>query len=141
MAAGILVYEHRLVRPGDLSRLDAAFFTMNGVMSVTVFAFALLDRMLGEQRVTPAIPVVARAHRRVGRAVRRAAARGPGPARVPVWLIPSSHGMRLLRESAGSISLDALRAATGGDWISVTTFPDDDRGALPASGSQRTPAW
>jgi 4-hydroxybenzoate polyprenyltransferase len=46
VAAGILVYEHRLVRPGDLSRLDAAFFTMNGVMSVTVFAFALLDRML-----------------------------------------------------------------------------------------------
>jgi 4-hydroxybenzoate polyprenyltransferase len=45
-AAGILAYEHRLVRPGDLSRLDAAFFTMNGVMSVTVFAFALLDRAL-----------------------------------------------------------------------------------------------
>jgi 4-hydroxybenzoate polyprenyltransferase len=45
VAAGILVYEHRLVRPGDLSRLDAAFFTMNGVMSVTVFAFALLDRL------------------------------------------------------------------------------------------------
>ena len=43
-AAGILAYEHWLVRPGDLSRLDAAFFTMNGVMSVTVFAFALLDR-------------------------------------------------------------------------------------------------
>ncbi len=46
VAAGILVYEHQLVRPGDLSRLDAAFFTMNGVMSVTVFAFALLDRIL-----------------------------------------------------------------------------------------------
>jgi 4-hydroxybenzoate polyprenyltransferase len=46
VAAAILVYEHQLVRPGDLSRLDAAFFTMNGVMSVTVFAFALLDRML-----------------------------------------------------------------------------------------------
>lgn len=46
VAAAILVYEHRLVRPGDLSRLDAAFFTMNGVMSVTVFAFALLDRVL-----------------------------------------------------------------------------------------------
>jgi 4-hydroxybenzoate polyprenyltransferase len=45
-AAGILVYEHQLVRPGDLSRLDAAFFTMNGVMSVTVFGFALLDRMM-----------------------------------------------------------------------------------------------
>jgi 4-hydroxybenzoate polyprenyltransferase len=46
VAAGILLYEHRLVQPGDLSRLDAAFFTLNGVMSVTVFAFALADRLL-----------------------------------------------------------------------------------------------
>jgi 4-hydroxybenzoate polyprenyltransferase len=45
-AAGILFYEHRLVRPDDLTRLDAAFFTMNGVMSVTVFTFALVDRIL-----------------------------------------------------------------------------------------------
>jgi 4-hydroxybenzoate polyprenyltransferase len=45
VAALILVYEHQLVKPGDLSRLDAAFFTMNGVMSVTVFLFALLDRV------------------------------------------------------------------------------------------------
>jgi 4-hydroxybenzoate polyprenyltransferase len=45
-AAGILVYEHTLVKPGDLSRLDAAFFTMNGVMSVTVFGFALADRLM-----------------------------------------------------------------------------------------------
>lgn len=44
-AAAILVYEHQLVKPGDLSKLDAAFFTMNGVMSVTVFLFALLDRL------------------------------------------------------------------------------------------------
>ncbi|HUF36304.1 MAG TPA: UbiA-like polyprenyltransferase [Gemmatimonadales bacterium] len=44
-AASILAYEHQLVRPGDLSRLDAAFFTMNGVMSVTVFLFALADRL------------------------------------------------------------------------------------------------
>jgi 4-hydroxybenzoate polyprenyltransferase len=43
VATGILAYEHQLVRPGDLSRLDAAFFTMNGVMSVVVFGFALLD--------------------------------------------------------------------------------------------------
>jgi 4-hydroxybenzoate polyprenyltransferase len=46
VATGILVYEHHLVRPDDLSRLDAAFFTMNGVMSVTVFGFGLLDRLL-----------------------------------------------------------------------------------------------
>lgn len=45
VAALILVYEHHLVRPGDLSRLNAAFFTMNGVMSVTVFLFALADRL------------------------------------------------------------------------------------------------
>ncbi|MGE0354872.1 MAG: UbiA family prenyltransferase, partial [Gemmatimonadales bacterium] len=46
VAAGILFYEHRLVRHDDLSRLDAAFFTMNAVMSVTVFAFALIDRVI-----------------------------------------------------------------------------------------------
>ena len=45
VAAGILVHEHQLVRADDLSRLDAAFFTMNAVMSVVVFAFALLDRL------------------------------------------------------------------------------------------------
>lgn len=45
VAAGILAWEHQLVRPGDLSRLDAAFFQMNGVMSVMVFAFALGDRL------------------------------------------------------------------------------------------------
>jgi 4-hydroxybenzoate polyprenyltransferase len=48
VATGILAYEHHLVRPGDLSRLDAAFFTMNGVMSVVVFGFALLDRVIGQ---------------------------------------------------------------------------------------------
>lgn len=45
VAAGILVYEHQLVRPGDLSRVDAAFFTMNGVMSLTVLGFAVIDRL------------------------------------------------------------------------------------------------
>ncbi len=41
--AGLLAYEHSLVRPGDLHRLDAAFFTMNGVISVSFFAFVLAD--------------------------------------------------------------------------------------------------
>ena len=45
-AAGILSYEHRLVMPADLSRLDAAFFRMNGVMSIVVALFALLDRAI-----------------------------------------------------------------------------------------------
>ena len=58
--------------------------------------------------------------------------------REPVWLITSSHGLRLLRDECGLDSVDGLRAATGGDWSTVTHFPDGDRGALPASGSQRT---
>ena len=58
--------------------------------------------------------------------------------RVPVWLIVSSHGMRLLDAECGISTLDTLREATGGDWSSVVPFSDGDRGALPASGSQPT---
>ena len=43
VVAGLLLYEHLLVRPDDLRRLDAAFFTMNGVISVTFFGFVLAD--------------------------------------------------------------------------------------------------
>jgi 4-hydroxybenzoate polyprenyltransferase len=41
--AGLLVYEHSIVRPGDLRRLNAAFFTLNGVISVVYFVFVALD--------------------------------------------------------------------------------------------------
>ncbi|HEX6250095.1 MAG TPA: UbiA-like polyprenyltransferase [Gemmatimonadaceae bacterium] len=46
VAAALLAYEHSLVIPGDLSKLDAAFFTMNGVISITFFGFVLLERTL-----------------------------------------------------------------------------------------------
>lgn len=46
VAALILTWEHQLVKPGDLSRLDAAFFRMNGIMSIVVFGFALGDRIV-----------------------------------------------------------------------------------------------
>ena len=46
VAAILLVWEHHLVRPTDLSRLDAAFFTMNGIISIVVFLAALGDRLL-----------------------------------------------------------------------------------------------
>jgi 4-hydroxybenzoate polyprenyltransferase len=39
----LLAYEHALVSPTDLRRLDTAFFTMNGVISVVFFAFVLAD--------------------------------------------------------------------------------------------------
>ena len=45
IVAGLLVYEHSLIRPGDLRRLDTAFFTMNGVISVAFFAFVLFDSL------------------------------------------------------------------------------------------------
>jgi 4-hydroxybenzoate polyprenyltransferase len=46
VVAGLLAYEHTLVSPQDTRRLDMAFFTMNGVISVTFFAFVLGDVLL-----------------------------------------------------------------------------------------------
>ena len=46
VVAGLLAYEHSLVRPGDLRRLDAAFFTMNGVISVAFFCCVLVDAVI-----------------------------------------------------------------------------------------------
>jgi 4-hydroxybenzoate polyprenyltransferase len=43
VVAALLVYEHLLIRPADVRRLDAAFFTMNGVISIAFFAFVLAD--------------------------------------------------------------------------------------------------
>jgi len=43
VTAVLLAYEHSIVRPGDLRRLDAAFFTLNGVISVVFFVFVALD--------------------------------------------------------------------------------------------------
>ena len=43
IVGALLTYEHSLVRPGDLGRLDTAFFTMNGVISVAFFAFVFAD--------------------------------------------------------------------------------------------------
>ena len=41
IVAGLLVYEHSLVSPGDLSRLDVAFFNINGYIAVILFAAVL----------------------------------------------------------------------------------------------------
>ena len=42
----LLAYEHSLVSAGDLSKLNAAFFTMNGVIAVVFFAFVAADLLL-----------------------------------------------------------------------------------------------
>jgi 4-hydroxybenzoate polyprenyltransferase len=44
--AALLLWEHLMVSPTDLSRLNAAFFTMNGVISVIFFAFVAADLVL-----------------------------------------------------------------------------------------------
>jgi 4-hydroxybenzoate polyprenyltransferase len=46
VVAALLAYEHSLVSPDDLSKLNAAFFTMNGVISVLFFVFVAGDLLL-----------------------------------------------------------------------------------------------
>jgi 4-hydroxybenzoate polyprenyltransferase len=46
IAAALLAYEHSLVAADDLSKLDAAFFTMNGVISISFFGAVLADVVL-----------------------------------------------------------------------------------------------
>lgn len=58
----------------------------------------------------------------------------------PVWLIISSHGFRLLEAETALDGVEALRQRVGDmAWDRhVRLFDDNDRGALPASGSVRT---
>jgi len=46
LVAGLLVLQHRLVRPNDLSRVNAAFFTANGVLSVALLLLTVADVLL-----------------------------------------------------------------------------------------------
>src|SRR5689334_21426258 len=57
---------------------------------------------------------------------------------VPTWLLVSAHGWRLLAEECGIKDEAGLKQATGGDWASIRSFNDADRGAEPASGSVQT---
>ncbi len=56
VVAALLLYEHSLVRPGDLSKLDAAFFTMNGVISLLLFGFVLAGRLYVAWSTVPPMP-------------------------------------------------------------------------------------
>jgi 4-hydroxybenzoate polyprenyltransferase len=46
IALCLIIYEHTLVKERDLSKLNMAFFNMNGYLSVTIFVFTLLDVLL-----------------------------------------------------------------------------------------------
>jgi 4-hydroxybenzoate polyprenyltransferase len=43
IVAGLLIYEHSLVRPDDLSKINMAFFNVNGIVSVGLMAFIIVD--------------------------------------------------------------------------------------------------
>src|SRR5204862_7800342 len=46
IAIAVIGWEHRQVKPGDLSKLNGAFFTANGVVSIVVFLGAFVARMI-----------------------------------------------------------------------------------------------
>jgi 4-hydroxybenzoate polyprenyltransferase len=46
VVVALLLYEHRLVKPNDLSRVDAAFFTVNGYVSLLFFVCWAADIFL-----------------------------------------------------------------------------------------------
>lgn len=45
VVAGLLIYEHSIIQPRDLRRMNAAFFLLNGIISVVFFAFVLLAQL------------------------------------------------------------------------------------------------
>lgn len=53
VVAALLLYEHALVRPNDLRRMNAAFFLLNGIISVVFFVFVLAATLVGHRPATP----------------------------------------------------------------------------------------
>jgi 4-hydroxybenzoate polyprenyltransferase len=51
LVVGLLLYEHSLVRPTDLSRVNVAFFTLNGYVSVLFFVFWAADILLNRKLI------------------------------------------------------------------------------------------
>jgi 4-hydroxybenzoate polyprenyltransferase len=50
VAGTLLAYENSLIKPDDLSNLNVAFFTMNGVISVVMFFFVAIEVIFGRIR-------------------------------------------------------------------------------------------
>jgi 4-hydroxybenzoate polyprenyltransferase len=46
LVAGMLIYEHSLISASDLSKINAAFFNVNGVVSILTFVIFLLDKII-----------------------------------------------------------------------------------------------
>ena len=46
VVAGLLVYEHALVKPGDLTRVNAAFFNVNAIISLGLLVVGTVDLLI-----------------------------------------------------------------------------------------------
>jgi len=46
LITGMLIFEHSLVKANDLSKVNAAFFNVNGIVSILAFVAILIDRVL-----------------------------------------------------------------------------------------------
>jgi 4-hydroxybenzoate polyprenyltransferase len=56
LAVGVLlIYEHRIVRPDDLTRVNQAFFTVNGIISVAILAAVLVECLVISSALRPAL--------------------------------------------------------------------------------------
>ncbi|OGW47180.1 MAG: 4-hydroxybenzoate octaprenyltransferase [Nitrospirae bacterium RBG_13_41_22] len=51
VAGTLLAYENSLIKPNDLSKLNVAFFTMNGVISIIMFFFVAVEVIFGRARI------------------------------------------------------------------------------------------
>jgi hypothetical protein len=123
IAAGLLVWEHRLVKADDLSKLDAAFFTMNGVISMVFFTCVLAATLLGRRcggRMSRPRPIVLAITGASGAPYAVRLLEALAQLGVPTWLIVSSHGWRLLRTESGIANLDALKVHVGPDRFDAT---------------------
>ena len=146
----LLVYEHSLVQAGDLSKLDAAFFTMNGdhqhaAVRVRARGAALrrvdgaaARRAMSDASTRPIVVAITGASGapyavRLLEALRRGAAAGAAD-RVAI----TACGCCARRRTSDRWpSVARARRRRRGGTRSVTVFDDADRGAAPASGSAR----
>jgi 4-hydroxybenzoate polyprenyltransferase len=46
LTAGLLWYEHMIVKPGDLKKVNVAFFNLNGMISVGLMVFVIVDTVV-----------------------------------------------------------------------------------------------
>ena len=142
VAAGLLTYEHSLVRPNDFSKINAAFFTMNGIISIVFFLCVLAERLMTTAWRCTRASVRAMTDRPLVMAITGASG-APYAVRLleslvaakrPVQLIVSAHGLRLLRHRDPT-SIPSRRCAAS--WRGGLGSMRDDASTTPIAAPRR----